>query len=531
MTTANREVDLRELLLDDKKFIETLLMVDNKSARRVPFKLNRIQNDMIATSTGRDVYVKPAQVGFSSAVIARRFKDAIANPGTNTVLIAYEDFITQRLLLKVDLYANHLALLDIPGFPEIGSNSKFEKTFEFKKNGRVIATSSFYIASARSFTAGRAETIHHLIADEFAFWPMGATENILMPAMQRVPPDGTVDILSTPNGENDFCGIYNRAKGGSSAFTSHFYPWFMHEEYFISVDDPRCKLKYMSDCCSPEFELTVDEQILFLAHQVDITYDKIRWRRWKIRETESLKQGGETRILFGQEFPEDDISCFLAAGDQLFDVTTVNELAATCYPAPFHEQQVCIWYRPEEHHRYIVNIDPGQAKVSMSAITVLEMTETGIKYCARLSELHLPERSLAKGIMLAKMYNNAVLTWEANSHGLAISALVNKTPEYTYNNIYYREDIISGRPSLEMGWFTKGTLKPYMLNRVSGALSNMICHDAEFVQQLRNTRVAGEKIVHLGASDVLMSTAVGICCWNKTPIQKGCIGTSGWKKR
>src|SRR4030042_939362 len=179
-----------------------------------------------------DIWVKPAQVGFSTERIAKRLKSTLTNPGTNTVLVAYEDFITERLLNKVTFFYNHLAGLGIPGFPEIHHDSTYEKTFRFYVNGRVYSTSSIYIASARSYVAGRAETIHHLLFDETAFYPPRTMDDIISPAMDRVPTNGTVDIYSTPNGqENDFFDMYQLAIEGKSVLTPHFYPWFKNKEY------------------------------------------------------------------------------------------------------------------------------------------------------------------------------------------------------------------------------------------------------------------------------------------------------------
>ena len=93
---------LRELILNDRRFIESLFVVETKQRKVVPFHYNNIQVDVDSTETGMDIWVKPAQVGFSTERIAKRLKDTLTSPGTNTVLIAYEDFITERLLSKVN---------------------------------------------------------------------------------------------------------------------------------------------------------------------------------------------------------------------------------------------------------------------------------------------------------------------------------------------------------------------------------------------------------------------------------------------
>ena len=64
----------KDLIANDRKFIETLFVVENKARQVIPFRYNDIQNDVDQTETGRDIWVKPAQVGFSTERIAKRYQ-------------------------------------------------------------------------------------------------------------------------------------------------------------------------------------------------------------------------------------------------------------------------------------------------------------------------------------------------------------------------------------------------------------------------------------------------------------------------
>jgi len=521
------EQTFRELIADKRKFIENLLVVENKDRQLVPFIYNPIQADINATQTGMDIWVKPSQVGFSTERIANRLVDTLTAPGTNTVLIAYEDFVTERLLSKVSFFYNHLAGLNIPGFPEIFHNSSYEKTFKFYQSGRVISTSSIYIASARSYVAGRTQTIHHLLCDEFAFYIPGAIDRIIAPALARIPPGGTADIYSTPNGEeNDFHDMYALAREGKSVFTPHFYAWFVHPEYYIPLGDIRIEA-HIPETNRPEFDLSVDEVNLVNGH--GLSFDQIRWRRWMVKTMESLRRSGETRTLFGQEFPEDDVSCFLSSGDMYFDTPTMDRIANDCHPALEVREGLHIWYKPEKGKKYIVAIDPGQAKVSLSAITVLcfDQDEYGNykpRYCARDAGLYSPEITVRKAVAASDLYNRAEIAWEANSHGLAITELLkNRRP------IYMRKDIISGRQTMEPGWLTTPKTKDYMLQTANKYLYDLICHDIELARQCRNHRLIGDKVEVVGANDIFMSFAVGLMCLNPKPMKRGYLGRAGWK--
>ncbi|KKN81783.1 hypothetical protein LCGC14_0316950 [marine sediment metagenome] len=531
MTTETERAFI-DLISDDRKFIENLFVVENKARERIPFKYNAIQNAAYDSATNFDITVKPSQVGFSTEIIARRQKSALTVPGTNVVLIAYEDFITERLLSKVTFNYNHLRSLGIPGFPEIHHDSTYEKTFIFKNPDTHEETkSSIYIASARSFVAGRAETIHHLICDEFAFWPTIATERILAPAMARIPPGGTCDILSTPNGEdNDFCGMFRLAKEGNSVFKPHFYPWFMHEEYTFGIHDIRAG--YVKDGDKPIFDLTEDEARLVM--NFSLTHDQIRWRRFTVFQNESLRRNGNTRTLFSQEFPEDDVSCFLATGDMYYDTTLVDELAKQCYPAPSNRMGLHIWVEPVEGEQYMVCIDPGQAKITQTAIGVITIRKDEHDnpypvWCARDSGWYLPELGMDKAEDIAKYYNNAEIAWEANSHGLAYAPLAQR-----YKNVYYRQDVVSGRTTTVPGWLTTGGrtgTKDYMFHKIHKSLHTLDCHDIELISQFRNIRVAADKVISVGADDIHDCYAIGLVCRDPFPIRRGFGGSSGFKWR
>jgi len=516
----------RELITNKRKLIESFFVVETKQRRIVPFVYNPIQDEVDRTQTGFDIWVKPAQIGFSTERIANRLADTLTTPGTNTVLVAYEDFITQRLLGKVSFFYNHLANLGIPGFPEIHHDSDLLKTFKFLVDGKLIGISSIYIASARSKTAGRTEAIHHLLLDEHAFYVPEATERVIAPAMARIPAGGTVDSFSTPNGEeNEFHDWYIDAKKGSSIFTPHFFAWFMHPEYSISLDDPR--IKEIPETDKPEFNLNTEEETLHYLK--GLSFDQIRWRRWMMKVMESLKRRGETRTLFKQEFPEDDVSCFLATGDMYFDTNTTDKLAENCYPAPQSRDNLQIWFPPEKDKKYLVAIDPGQARITQTAITVLcfiqdENGNNRIRYCARDVGLYAPEVTVRKAVAASDYYGRAEITWEDNSHGLAITELLKGRKP-----IYMRKDIISGIETRSPGWRTTSGNKDYMLQQVEKYLYDLECYDIEFIHQCRNHRLIGDKVAVVGPNDIFMSFAVGAVCLSPNRRKVGYVGRGGWR--
>jgi len=249
---------------------------------------------------------------------------------------------------------------------------------------------------------------------------------------------------------------------------------------------------------------------------------------------ESLRRKGEGRTLFPQEFPEDDVSCFLSTGEMYYDHEFVENIARACYDAPYRANGLNIWYRPEVDSEkrpsktYLVIIDPGQAKITQSVVSVMtfdrdELGNTVPIWCARDAGWYSPEITAEKAIAASNYYHRAMIVWEANAHGLAVTELLkHRRP------IYFREDIVSGMPSMEPGWLTTPKTKPYMLQQVHKYLSSMVCHDIELVRQIRNFRQVGDKIDIIGLDDIHDTLAIGLAVHNPNPVKRGLQGHVGW---
>jgi hypothetical protein len=512
---------LAGILTDRVKRIETLLDIEDKQQNLIPFKLNPIQRRMISDMTGRDVMVKPSQIGASSAIIGDLMLDTITRPGTVSVIVSHEEFITQRLLVKAQTYYDHLKE-KIPSIPSMHHKSSNLKTFP-------DIHSSFYVGSARAYVFGRGETIHNLLCDEYAFWDEDAIERIMAAISQRVPVTGRIIVLSTPNGEgNSFHEIYMNAKEGAaigkSVYTPHFYAWYEHDEYMLSKDSPYC----LPGDNVENLEYTDEEQLL-ITHR-GLTPDQIRWRRRKIVEFESLRRSGTSRVLFQQEYPEDDVSCFLTAGDMAYNAEILNGLAKGCSKPEYMWKGAKIWYPPMPNNRYVISTDVGVAKHSETVITVWHCyTKDGkewFKHCASLSGLIMPGPAAELALDLGLYYNKGLITWDAASQGIAFGDVVYSK----YGNIYYREDLQSGARGRVPGWLTSPRTKLYMYDQLCRALPNMITHDINLVSQMKNMRVINEKLVSVGLDDFHDSAGIAICCRGSVPVTVGFAGTSGWKR-
>jgi hypothetical protein len=350
----------------------------------------------------------------------------------------------------------------------------------------------------------------------------------MVPVLQRVPPEGRVNILSTPNGEdNDFAYLYKSAKLGRSQWKAMFFPWFWHEEYFLPKNHPfalkidRGELEFISD----------DE--MGLINQ-GVTHDQIRWRRAKIAELREMHRTGETELLFPQEFAEDDESCFITAGSMIYDTEVLADLYQKAqFTKPIKvEQSVNIYEQPESGIDYVITCDPGMGRQTRTAIAVSYWwEEDGVEY-GKIVATFLERLETAETvdllIFLGRKYNTATICPEENNHGVAVlNGLVK------YPRVYKRIDIVKGKKTKRRGWLTSGKSKPYMIKRLKEVLPDMDIPDPRFVAQCRALRWAknlrGETIiVSVGEDDAHDALAIAAAIRETKPVKKGFKGVSGY---
>lgn len=551
MQTLTKDDALKALFSNRRLMMESFLQIENKERKLVAFILNPIQLDMLEESGPRDVYTKPAQIGATSLHLADFYLDNITINGTVSVIISYDETSAKRLILKVKRFHQFLSRR-IPSIPKMEHKGAEELTWEDKDTNFY---SVMYIFTSRSYTLGRGEAIHNLLLDEYAFWMIGTHEAVFSSAVQRVPLKlGTkIRIQSTANGEdNPFCEMYRAAKEGTvigqSVYKYHFYPWFIHPEYVMYQDDPFCLI---GDDTDPLPNLQSDEILLMRLFLASYGFEeheamaKLRWRRYKRAEMASLRRSGDTVLLFEQEFPEDDETCFLVAGDQAYSTDIITDKIRQCIPAPIQRNIVNpkvgtlsatldIWHDVREGISYIASIDPGKGKTSESVGQVWHFEEGYqdkegkeippiMEHCATLAGFY-DEWEMAEYMkVVAHMFNGAVIAPEDN---LDIVSHLRDYPD-----LYWREDVRTGKGVRAVGWQTNLSTKPYMITEVNRHLEHLDCQDMRFWSQCKNIRrnaMVKSGIIVVGADDHHDCGAIAIVCRDSQAIQRGYVGSAGW---
>lgn len=487
--------------------------------RLVPFDMTKIQQDLTNTAGKNNITVKGRQIGSTTwHIIVRLLMPAILEPGSSGLLIsqtkpygAQHFRIFQRALKNFakngqpssagtvftsDMFLKHLLHTQY--------SARHEIVFDFLDSKVLVET-------AENPDAGTGLTIDHLVATEVAYW-MRNPEELLAQAKEAVPKNGTKDYESTPNGMGGyFFEEWQRSKEPQPEFTSHFYPWWFHEEY---QQDP------------PADRKTMTEEEEKMVKEFDWTMKQLAWRRGKMISL---------RAKFPEKYPEDDTSCFLVSGSLFFDQDAMRWLKfETQKQKPidsFHQGQLKVFKRRIKGRRYIIGADVAEGKListdnaDYSAAVVLDV-DTGEQVAVYKS--HLPPEDYAQDLVdLATQYNMAQLAIERNGPGGSVILAVQK--QLLYGNIYYHKEWYRERKQVipVAGYPTNLRTRPIALNRVATAIrvSPELIHSEDFVNECltfvwraSNRQKMGGKRVPQGAEgchdDLVLAMSVAEYCRN-----------------
>ena len=475
--------------------IGSLLRIDNKGGLVVPFVFNKMQRHFHTNKLNRNIVLKHRQGGMTSSVLADMFIDCLTIPNTQCAVVSHETRATQRLLDRVQFYYD---TMDDPK-PGMGAESRSEKAFP-------ELHSSIYIGTAGSRAFGRGDTIRKALLSELPFYEN--PEKVLTAVEDAVPTEGEVTIEFTPNGEDNIgYERWVRAREGKSPYRPFFYPWWWTTDYQIA----KGSILAMPEDVG-ELIYTAEEEDL--VKRFKLTEPQIRWRRWKIAE-----KGG----LFWQEYPEDELSCFITIGDPVFDQTVLTILANSCYESETHEGGWKFWIPPIPGASYVIGADSaaGAPGGSYSAAVVMDAEwRVCATYQARIEPFAFG--NLLK--QLGKWYNKALIAVERNFTGYAVLGQLGD-----YDNVYYQIDHLTGRSMTQKGWWTNHQTKEFMQTKLKERLSQLKIWDMNLVRQLRGYRFIKNRPTAQTFDDLAIALMIATAVKSFSGVAKGFVGcTPGW---
>jgi len=454
---------------DPRPWIEENLWIRSKDRRVIPFRFNWPQDHYWGYRTPFDVILKPRQLGFTTLVCGLFFADTILRQNTASVMVAHDLESTKRIFRIVQLFWERLPeqMKRTAGRPSSSNRREF---FWPKLN------SHFYVGTAGSPGSGRGMTINNLHCSEFAFWPR--PEEALIALMEAVPrEEGRIIVESTANGLGNFFHDFWIAAGeGRNGFEQQLYVWFEDPTYRLAGD--------------PIGELTAEEQRLRQKYKLDD--DQVRWRRATMQ-----RLGGG----FRQEYPENDVTCFLTSGRMVFDLPSLQRVAAriqtegpvqraTVLPDRRDGQlgiapaTLSIWRQPEEGRDYVIGADVGEGLEGGDASCAIVLDRGSGEQVAELHGRVPPERFAHLLHALAWHYRRAMLAVERNNHGHSVLNTLRNMLHYPLLYHHVRYDYRRGQ-EVTLGWPTDQSTKPILVDDLAAAIAggHVILHSQVLIDE------------------------------------------------
>lgn len=440
-----------------RRFIETFLHVRDKRNQIVPFRFLRIVDHADQHHAHYGVYVKPRQVFFTTHELARIFTLFITIPNFQAAIVEHEGEAAERVFRAVKDFYDFLP----DGLrPELSADRADYIQIKATK-------SAIYIGTAGGRRFGRSDTINYLFLDEVAHYTPQQAQELWVGAPEAVPQGGWITVASTPNGVGNLHHkVYLDALAGRTRYQASFYPWFWHEEYTLSPDDPETLLQDRGPLV-----FTGEEADLVERH--GLTDGQVRWRRSKFAD-----KGND----FYQEYPEDDVTCFLATTSTVFPTLLLNQMLRQEAKGPkTKDGPLEVWHEPHPSHQYALGADPAEG-LKGGDPTCAELLDCQTRRIVAVVHGQIPVHEF--GLQLAALgrrYNNALVVPERNNHG---HALILVLQGLGYPRIYEHRD--AGAVTKRPGFPTSAASKTQLVGDMKAAITggDIIIEDKETIREL-----------------------------------------------
>lgn len=277
--------------------------------------------------------------------------------------------------------------------------------------------SRFFIGTAGGRGVARGDTLQRAHCSEVAFWCEGPNQwrevERTMAGITEATKRGEVVAETTPNGREWFCQTYEKAKEGTNGWFPIFLPWMVDRSNRLdegSFDEEEILETLVDD----EVQLIETSERLY---GIKLSPAQIAWRREMRRELGWLAV---------QEYPENDVECFISTGTRFFDTEQVVRIqehlksgvdAEKRHVPGGYEQR---WQEPQDGVEYVAGVDTSEGLPGgdRSGIGVLRR-DTG-EQVASLHGLFRPDVLAEHVVRICKDYNRALVGIERNNHGHAV---------------------------------------------------------------------------------------------------------------
>lgn len=420
-----------KLMLDPAWRLSNLYSITNKAKQIVKFRLNPIQMLLHNKITRYNKILKARQVGISTYFLLKYLDIAVFNENVTCAILSHDRESLGKLFKIIRFGHKTMPELIRPKLDR-GGGSRYRLFFP-ENNSEIYCT-----------LEAVSDAVSHLHISEAA---LNLNDDKLVTSMDAVPiATGHVSVETTARGFNHFHEFW-RSK---NAYTDHFFPWFLDPQYAIE--------------CEP-FALTPDEVELqgkaFNAYKMHLTHAQIMFRRTKIAE----KKGVVAKFL--QEYPEDDVGCFIATGHPAINPEIVQEYLEEAREPIKADDVLRIFKAKHKDKTYVCGVDTAEGIGHDYSVATL--FEAGSRELVATLRGHFKPIELAHAVnKLCMAYRTKhstapLLGVERNNHGHAV--LLELEEHIDYPNLYHAED-------KRAGWKTTSVTRPLMIDTFIDAMEN-----------------------------------------------------------
>lgn len=437
VSTVVKVDDLSDPATYIQKYLKVLTKADKRGLRKlIPMTFENFptQKNYLETHTNRDIVVKSRQTGFSTIVEAIIGHKTFTLPYQNSSIIAHDEDTAMNLFQTFMRFYDHLP-----------DDKKPRKDWHSGLRMRLPVLDSYiYVDGANSDHLGLGRSLSNAHLSEVAKWHPSRAQMLFTEISQTVPEGGYLVVESTPHGRGGlFYNLYQAGKKNEIPYKTYFYPWWW---------DLTCTRTPKKGTI-----LTAEEQQMVKIY--NLTMEQVAFRREKIAEIGDL---------FFQEYPENDIDCWLSSNDAVFDGIAIRRYLQYILKGR-EEGSLTIWKDVIGGEKYVIGVDVagGLSDGDYSVASVLNVRRN--EYVARVRGRIPPDLFAEEVFRLGVRYNEAEIGVERAQHGLLVLRIL---LEKNYPNLYYHYNANSFDDKFpsEPGWKTTLSTKPVMISDLQAAI-------------------------------------------------------------
>jgi hypothetical protein len=394
--------DVAELMLDLPSFGAMVEIPTKGIGGKVPFGWDRWhpeQRRFERDRTGRDIVLKPRQIGFSMLELCRDLQFARTHEGVQVVVVVHTGEAKNELFSRVHVMVRALARWGLMPDPKENTKTGLRWADNDSSIKIIEAGKDEGTAAAR----GRSGTIHRLHATEVAFYAQ--PEETMTALLAAAGDHGEVVIESTANGVDNWFHerVLEAREGRFENFAFHFYPWWQHPTYRAPRD--------LYPAPTSKREQFWEKEL----RKLGCTEEQIAWWR-KTVSTHKLDKAL-------REYPPTVDAAFTVSSEKWLSPEHVDRLRAHVREPLEHMRlerssigygELRVYERPQPGLTYIAAVDPSAGVgINEAAITVIEQRSGA--YVAAWNNTRVKPGELGHvAAMVGRYYNNALVAVERN---------------------------------------------------------------------------------------------------------------------